>query len=59
MNIFYAIFFGAGLAAISYTVLGKRVGYGNTGQVATLVGVIFVISTIVFYTIISLLPIDN
>lgn len=59
MNIFYAIFFGAGLAAIAYTVLGKRVGYGNTSQVATLVGVIFVLSTIVFYTIINLLPTNN
>lgn len=52
-NLFYSIFFGAGVAAIAYSTLGRRVGYGNSQNVWTLVGVIFVIATIVFYTIIS------
>lgn len=52
-NLFYSIFFGAGVAAVAYSTLGRRVGYGNSQNVWTLVGVIFVIATIVFYTIIS------
>ncbi len=55
MNLLYAIFFGAGVAAIAYTRLGRRAGYGNTQNVWTIVGVIFVISTIVFFTILSTL----
>lgn len=53
MNLLYAIFFGAGVAAIAYSRLGRRAGYGNTQNVWTIVGVIFVISTIVFFTILS------
>jgi hypothetical protein len=53
MNLLYAIFFGAGVAAVAYTRLGRRAGYGNTQNVWTIVGVIFVISTIVFFTILS------
>lgn len=53
MNLLYAAFFGAGVAAIAYTKLGRRAGYANTQNVWTIVGVIFVISTIVFLTILS------
>lgn len=53
MNLLYAIFFGAGVAAVAYTRLGRRAGYGNTQNVWTIVGVIFVIATIVFFTILS------
>ncbi len=53
MNLLYAIFFGAGVAAIAYSRLGRRAGYGNTQNVWTIVGVIFVIATIVFFTILS------
>lgn len=53
MNLLYAIFFGAGVASIAYTRLGRRAGYGNTQNVWTIVGVIFVISTIVFLTILT------
>ncbi len=43
--------FGAGVAAFMYTKMGKRAGYGNIGNVALIVGVVFVLSTIIFYTI--------
>lgn len=50
MDLLYAIFFGAGVATVAYTTLGRRVGYGNSTYVWTIVGVVFVIATIVFYT---------
>jgi hypothetical protein len=59
MNIWVAIFFGAGTAALAYTLLGKRVGYGNTQQVGIIVGVVFLLTTIVFYSLLSMLPGTN
>ncbi|HVX48444.1 MAG TPA: hypothetical protein VHA05_03775 [Candidatus Saccharimonadales bacterium] len=53
MNLLYAIFFGAGVAAIAYTRLGRRAGYNNTQNVWTIVGVIFVIATVVFFTLLT------
>ncbi len=55
MSLLYSIFFGAGVAAVAYTRLGRRAGYNNTQNVWTIVGVIFVIATIVFFTILSFL----
>jgi hypothetical protein len=49
MKLMYSIFFGAAVAAIAYSRLGRRVGYGNTANVWTIVGVVFVIFTILFY----------
>lgn len=54
MKFLYAIFFGAGVAGFSYTRLGRRAGYSNTQNVFTIVGVIFVLSTIVFFSVLSL-----
>jgi hypothetical protein len=51
MNLLYSIFFGAGVAAVAYTKLGRRAGYGNTGNVWLITGVAFVIATAVFFTI--------
>jgi hypothetical protein len=53
MNLLYAIFFGAGVAGFAYTRLGRRAGYGNTQNVAIIVGVIFVLTTAVFFTILT------
>ena len=53
MNFLYAVFFGAGVAAFAYSVLGRRIGYGNQQNVWVIVGVVFVIFTIVFYTILN------
>jgi hypothetical protein len=50
MNLLFAIFFGAGVAGWAYATMGRRAGYGNTGNVAIICGVVFVIATIVFYT---------
>ncbi len=50
MSLLYSIFFGAGVAGFAYTKLGRRVGYGNTGNVTLICGIVFVIATIVFYT---------
>ncbi len=53
MNLLYAIFFGAGAAAFIYSKFGRRVGYGNTQNQLMVVGVVFVLTTIVFYTILA------
>lgn len=54
MNLLFAAFFGAGVAAVAYSKMGRRVGYGNGQNVALIVGVVFVLSTIVFYTILAM-----
>jgi len=46
----YALFFAAGVAGFAYTKMGKRVGYGNQANVWTIVGVVFALTAIVFYT---------
>lgn len=56
MNLLYSIFFGAGVAAFAYTRLGRRAGYGNTQNVWLITGVVFVIATAVFFTILAMLP---
>lgn len=56
MKLLYAIFFGAGVAAVAYSRLGRRVGYSNTQNVWVITGVIFVVSTIIFFTVLSFLP---
>jgi hypothetical protein len=53
MDPLYALFFGAGVAAFSYTRMGRRVGYGNTQNVTIITGVIFVLSAAFFYTILK------
>lgn len=53
MNLLMAVFFGAGVAAWSYSKLGRRVGYGNTQNVWTVIGVIFVLTSAFFYTILA------
>lgn len=55
MEFVYSLFFGAGVAAFAYTRLGRRAGYGNTQNVITIVGVIFVLTTLVFFTIMATL----
>lgn len=51
MSFLYATFFGAGVAAYVYSKMGRRVGYNNTGNVWTVVGVVFVLTTLFFYTV--------
>lgn len=54
MNLLYAVFFGAGVAGFVYSRMGRRLGYGNPQGVWLVVGVTFVLVTIVFYTILAL-----
>ncbi len=51
MYLLYSLFVGAGVAAFDYSKLGRRVGYGNTQNVLGIVGIVFVLSTIFFFTI--------
>ena len=53
MDFLYSLFFGAGVAGFGYSRLGRRVGYGNPASVWTVVGVVFVLSTIFFFTILK------
>lgn len=54
MRLLYSLFFGAGVASVAYTKLGRRVGYGNQQNVWLIVGVVFVLVTIIFYTILTI-----
>jgi len=51
MHFLIACLFGAGIAGVTYTRMGRRLGYANTQNVNLIVGIAFVLSTIVFYTI--------
>jgi hypothetical protein len=53
MNFMWSAFFGAGVAAYVYSKFGRRLGYGNTQNQVIVAGVVFAISTIVFYTILT------
>lgn len=53
MNFMWSVFFGAGVAAYFYSKFGRRVGYGNTQNQVVVTGVVFVLTTIVFFTIIT------
>lgn len=59
MKLLYSLFFGAGVAGVAYTQLGRRVGYGNQANVWLIVGVVFVLVTAFFYTVLAfILPQD-
>lgn len=47
----FSVFFGAGIATFAYTKLGRRAGYGNMKEVWTIVGVVFVLASLFFYTL--------
>ena len=55
MKLLYSLFFGAGVAGVAYTRLGRRVGYGNQTNVWLIVGVVFILITAFFYTILAFL----
>ncbi len=59
MKPLYSIFFGAGVAAFAYARMGRRVGYGNSQNVWLIVGVVFVLVTIFFYTAFSFFIPEN
>jgi len=51
MNFWIAVAFGAGITAWAYSRVGRRVGYNDQKSVVTILGAIFVLSTIFFYTV--------
>ena len=55
MKLLYSLFFGAGIAGVAYSKMGKRVGYGNQANVWMIVGVVFVLVTAFFYTVLEFL----
>jgi hypothetical protein len=55
MDLLISACFGAGVAAFTYSRLGRRVGYGNTQNIWVIIGVAFVLATAFFYSIIALL----
>ncbi len=42
-NALISLFVAAGVAAFVYSKMGRRIGYGNTGNVWMTVGVVFVL----------------
>jgi hypothetical protein len=52
-TLLYSIFFAAGVSGFAYAKMGRRVGYGNSANVWLIVGVVFVLTTIFFFTILS------
>ena len=53
MELLFSLFFGAGVAGVAYSKMGRRVGYANQQNVAIVVGVVFVLTSIVFFTILK------
>jgi hypothetical protein len=53
MNWLLSAFFGAGMAAWTYSKFGRRMGYSNVGNQVKVALVVFVIATLVFYTILA------
>ncbi|HET8992115.1 MAG TPA: hypothetical protein VFN31_03730 [Candidatus Saccharimonadales bacterium] len=53
MSFIYALFFGAGATALAYNTLGKRVGYTNGKSMFITLASIFVLTTIVFFTLLA------
>ena len=45
----------AGIATLVYTKMGRRMGYGNSGSVWTLVGMSFVISFLIVFIMLKTL----
>lgn len=51
MDFLYSLFFAAGMAGFAYTRMGRRVGYENAGYVNLIIGVVFVLSYLFFFTL--------
>ena len=49
----YTILFAASVSAYTYKKMGRRLGYGNTKSVFTVVAITFVFAAIVFYTFVA------
>jgi hypothetical protein len=52
-NVLISLIVGAGVAAFAYSRLGRRTGYGNTGNIYTIVGVTFAAGFLFFYVLLT------
>lgn len=50
-SVLLAFFFAAGVAGWTYSKMGRRVGYGNTQNVAVIVIVAFAVAFLFFFTL--------
>jgi len=57
MMFLLSIGFGAGVAAFVYSKMARRVGASDPKTLWTIVGVVFVLTTIIFATLLALLGI--
>ena len=55
-NFLISIMFGAGVSAFVYNRFSRRVGYGNTQNQVVLCVVVFLLVTIIFFTVVSTIP---
>lgn len=54
-NALLSLFVAAGVAGLAYSKLGRRVGYGNSANVWTIVGVIFGLTFLVMIILLNTL----
>jgi hypothetical protein len=54
MKVLLAVLLGAGVATFVYSKMGRRLGYANSQNVWTVVAVSFVLSAIIFYSVLAL-----
>jgi hypothetical protein len=50
MELMYDLFFSIGVTGIVYVKFAKRVGYSNTNSVLFILGIVFIIAFLFFYT---------
>jgi hypothetical protein len=54
-NALLSLFVAAGVAGLAYSKLGRRVGYGNSANVWTMVTIVFVLSFVVMIILLNTL----
>ena len=54
-NALLSLFVAAGVAGLAYSKLGRRVGYGNSANVWTMVAIVFVLSFVVMIILLNTL----
>ena len=54
-NALLSLFLAAGIAGLVYSKMGRRVGYGNAGNVWTLVALSFAMSFIIVFVLLKTL----
>jgi ABC-type thiamin/hydroxymethylpyrimidine transport system permease subunit len=55
-NLLISIMFGAGVSAFVYSRFGRRLGYANSQNQVILCAVVFILVSIIFFTVLSTIP---